>query len=103
MPMQPEKPSGKQISGKRILGPVALVFDSIQSGSWRIMRPDIRFENCSRCGTCREYCPTEVMEISKDAKKLECVSIDWTYCKGCGICADVCPKQCIVMINEEGK
>ena len=103
MPKQPEKPSNTQMKGKRILGPVALVFDSIESGSWRIFKPEVTFEQCSRCGTCRIYCPCEVIEIDKDKKTVECVTIDWTYCKGCGICADVCPKNCIHMIKEEGK
>lgn len=103
MPMPPEKPSDKRSCGKRILGPVALVFDSIQSGSWRILRPEIRFDECSRCGTCQEYCPTEVIEIHRDKERTEAVEIDWEYCKGCGICADVCPKGCIDMIKEAGK
>lgn len=85
----------------RILGPVASVFESMKTGSWRLERPEVEFSRCSKCGTCERYCPANVIEIHKDRK--EFVSIIWDYCKGCGICANVCPKKCISMIDERGE
>jgi pyruvate ferredoxin oxidoreductase delta subunit len=86
---------------------VAVVFNSANTGSWRIVRPGIDHIKCSRCGTCIMFCPTNVMELKdkKDIKEIKdktdkTIEIDWKYCKGCGICANVCPKKCITMIEE---
>lgn len=97
MQKQQEKHTKKQ-KAFSVLGPVACVFDSAKTGSWRIERPDVDFEACIKCGTCERYCPTNVITIHKD--KEECVEIEWDYCKGCGICANVCPVKCINMVNE---
>lgn len=82
----------------KLLGPCAYVFDSAQTGSWRIERPQVDFKACIKCGTCQMYCPANVIAIQKDRE--ECVEILWDYCKGCGICANECPKKCIIMVDE---
>lgn len=82
----------------RVLGPVANVYAAANTGSWRIVRPEVDFEACIKCGTCEKYCPANVIDIVKD--KEECVEIDFNYCKGCGICANECPKGCISMVPE---
>jgi pyruvate ferredoxin oxidoreductase delta subunit len=84
-------------SKSKLYGPVALVYNSADTGSWRYVRPGVDFAKCVKCGTCVMFCPTNVMEINE-----KCIEIDWKYCKGCGICANVCPKKCIRMVDEGG-
>ena len=101
MPEQRNKPSEKpgDYEDKRLYGPVATVFSSTNTGSWRILRPVVDYSRCSKCGTCRKYCPTDVIEIKVD--DAQCIEINWNYCKGCGVCANVCVKKCIAMEDEE--
>ncbi len=103
MSRQQKKPSviPGNCKNKQLLGPVATIFGSTNTGSWRILRPAVNYAECSKCGTCQKFCPTDVIEIIEDAG--ECIKIDWHYCKGCGICANVCVKKCITMIDEESK
>lgn len=100
MQKQQEKPMSEQ-KKYRILGPAALVFESMKTGSWRLEKPEAEFSKCIKCHTCEQYCPTNVITIDKD--KEECVEFNWDYCKGCGICANVCPVNCIIMIEERGE
>jgi pyruvate ferredoxin oxidoreductase delta subunit len=97
------KPRGKPIvkprKPKRLLGPVATVFATANTGSWRTVRPEIELALCVRCGICVIYCPTAVLELLEDEGRP--LRIDWNNCKGCGICANVCPKRCITMVREE--
>lgn len=89
---------------RTVYGPVATVFASVNTGSWRIMRPGVDHSQCTGCGQCQTFCPSGVIEISSDTtenEKEKFIEIDWAYCKGCGICADVCPKKCIQMMPEK--
>ena len=83
---------------KTILGPCAYVFTSSNTGSWRIERPRVDFSACIQCGTCRMYCPADVITIHKGQQQP--LEFQWDYCKGFGICANECPKHCIQMISE---
>lgn len=91
----------KELRKCRILGPVATEFDSANTGSWRLERPDVDFSKCIKCGICERSCPVDAITVHKDRE--ESVSIDWRYCKGCGICANECPKECMVMVDERGE
>ncbi len=97
MQKQQEKHTEKSKSCK-VFGPVATVFGSSNTGSWRLLRPVVNFGECIKCGTCERYCPVNVVEVHED--KDECVAIDLDYCKGCGICANECPRKCIAMVDE---
>lgn len=97
----PRKPTTKPGSSKTLLGPVATFFATADTGSWRILRPEVDFSSCVKCGVCRTYCPVGVVEIREDEP--ECVVVGWETCKGCGICASVCPKECIEMVEERGE
>jgi pyruvate ferredoxin oxidoreductase delta subunit len=88
---------------KYVYGPTAPVFDSVATGSWRIVRPVVDRSQCTGCGQCETFCPCGVIEIHDREQDGKVVEIDWTYCKGCGICANVCPKKCIQMAAEEEK
>ena len=98
MPGPPLMPTTKPKKPRVLLGPVATIFATAHTGSWRTVRPEVEFALCVTCRVCGTYCPTAVIEIQKD--EAECVVIDWDNCKGCGICANVCPKGCITMVRE---
>jgi len=59
---------------------------------------------CIGCGSCRDLCPYNAIEMQYIEKKLERASI-FTYqakvlealCKGCGTCASACPLQAITI------
>lgn len=70
----------------------------LNTGDWRIQRPIIDQDKCSKCGICFLYCPVNSI-IKKDDKFL----IKYDYCKGCGICAHECPKDAIKLLAEEEK
>lgn len=98
MQTRQEQPTNRPSSSKAYQGPCAFEFVSAQTGSWRLERPEVAFAACIKCGTCKMYCPTNVITIDKEAE--ECVTFLWDFCKGCGICANVCPKKCIQMVPE---
>jgi 2-oxoacid:acceptor oxidoreductase delta subunit (pyruvate/2-ketoisovalerate family) len=91
----------KELKRFRVLGPVATVYTSSHTGSWRLERPITDYEKCIKCGTCEKFCPANIIVIKKDQK--ECVVIDYDYCKGCGICVNECPTKCMKMIPERGE
>lgn len=84
-----------------VFGPVATVFASSNTGTWRLERPSVDYKSCVKCGTCAKFCPAHIITVVKDAE--ECIQFDWDICKGCGICANECPKKCIAMIPEGGE
>jgi pyruvate ferredoxin oxidoreductase delta subunit len=100
MQKQPGKPINKS-ENCRLYGPVAVVFNSVDTGSWRTRRPAIDYSDCSNCGNCRMYCPCDVIAINDYDEQGQYFKVNWDYCKGCGICANVCPKHCITMVDEE--
>jgi len=62
---------------------------------WRIMKPIVKYELCTKCWTCVQYCPEGVISESEKGPV-----IDYRFCKGCGICANECPAKAIEMIRE---
>lgn len=66
-----------------------------KTGSWRIAKPVIDYDQCINCMRCWEFCPDISIEI-EDEKPV----IDYTYCKGCGICAEECPVDAIKLERE---
>lgn len=81
-----------------ILGPVATIYASANTGSWRLERPVVDFSKCIKCGTCVRFCPVGIITLDRENEKP--LTFDWNYCKGCGICANECLKQCITMKPE---
>lgn len=104
MQKQPNEPmtNCKNPDKKYLLGPVATIFASTKTGTWRVLKPVVEQEKCSLCGNCRKYCPVDIVTIHTETEN-KGVSFDFDYCKGCGICANVCPKECINMIPERGE
>lgn len=69
----------------------------MDTGSWRILRPIINQENCSRCGLCHTYCPDGVISFDRDGFPV----IDYCHCKGCMICVVQCPLHAIETFSEQ--
>ncbi len=67
-----------------------------KTGLWRVMRPVINLDACTRCFICWKYCPDVAIEITEEGFP----RIKYEYCKGCGICAEECPSSCISFEQE---
>ncbi|MEM3550622.1 MAG: 4Fe-4S binding protein [Candidatus Bathyarchaeia archaeon] len=86
--------SSKKIPEKPVAKPG---FASVAyTGNWRILRPNIQRETCSKCMICWLYCPDGVIRRDQEGYP----EIDYNFCKGCGICANECPKKAIEMMEE---
>lgn len=81
-----------------LTGPVTVIFDSADTGSWRIFRPRYEHWECFQCLTCQWYCPVDAISAHEPGENF--IEINLDYCKGCGICANVCSRQCIRMVPE---
>ncbi|MDI6718021.1 MAG: 4Fe-4S binding protein [Methanomicrobiales archaeon] len=66
------------------------------TGSWRVFRPVVDVEKCTRCGLCQLICPESAVE-----KRDEEYVVNLDYCKGCGLCAAECPGEAVEMAREE--
>lgn len=66
------------------------------TGTWRVERPEIDRDVCSRCQLCVLECPDGAMSLDKDGFPV----IDYDHCKGCMICAHLCPLQAIGRTKE---
>jgi len=78
-----------------------------RTGEWRVLRPIIDQDVCTRCLICWMYCPDGVIKVvdmqyrtSKGRVWSFMLEIDYDYCKGCGICAEECPVNAISMVEE---
>lgn len=61
------------------------------TGSWRIFRPNIDRDACTRCGICLVRCPDGAISMDSEGYPV----IDYDNCKGCMICCEECPIRCI--------
>jgi pyruvate ferredoxin oxidoreductase gamma subunit len=61
------------------------------TGSWRIFRPVINLDDCTRCLICLVRCPDSAITLDKNGYP----AIDYDNCKGCMICYEECPPKCI--------
>lgn len=66
------------------------------TGTWRVERPEIDRDVCSRCQLCVLECPDGAMSLDKDGFPV----IDYGHCKGCMICAQLCPLKAIGRTKE---
>lgn len=67
-----------------------------KTGTWRIFRPQIEMEKCSRCRLCYIACPEGAITLDKD----EYPHIEYDNCKGCMICYEECPTGAILEEKE---
>jgi pyruvate ferredoxin oxidoreductase gamma subunit len=62
-----------------------------QTGSWRVERPLVDLDICTRCGLCFVRCPDGAISLDEDGYPV----IDYDHCKGCMICQQICPLRAI--------
>ena len=67
-----------------------------QTGAWRVERPEIDYEHCTRCGLCFVGCPDGAIALDEQGYPV----IDYDHCKGCLICLEQCPRHSIVSKKE---
>jgi pyruvate ferredoxin oxidoreductase gamma subunit len=61
------------------------------TGSWRVERPVIDPDVCTRCGLCFVRCPDGAIALDEEGFPI----IDYDHCKGCMICQQICPLRAI--------
>ncbi len=67
-----------------------------KTGNWRLFKPVINYEKCSRCYTCFVSCPHSCISIDES----EYPQINYENCKGCLTCFYECPKKIISKERE---
>ncbi len=67
-----------------------------RTGSWRLERPEIDRERCTRCGLCFVRCPDGAIALDDEGYPI----IDFDHCKGCLICLETCPLEAISAHRE---
>ncbi|MFT5539965.1 MAG: pyruvate ferredoxin oxidoreductase gamma subunit [Alphaproteobacteria bacterium] len=68
----------------------------IRTGLWRVFRPVIALDHCTKCGICRAYCPDGAIIADNDGWPV----VDYDHCKGCMVCVVQCPTHTIAAITE---
>jgi pyruvate ferredoxin oxidoreductase gamma subunit len=66
------------------------------TGSWRVERPVIDTDVCTRCGLCFVRCPDGAIALDDEGFPV----IDYDHCKGCMICHQICPLHAIESEKE---
>lgn len=69
-----------------------------RTGAWRVDRPVIDVDRCTRCGLCFTLCPDGAVRLDDQGRP----QIDYDHCKGCLICQQICPLQAIGRERETG-
>lgn len=67
-----------------------------QTGAWRVERPEIDYERCTRCGLCFVHCPDGAIALDDQGYPI----IDYQHCKGCMICLEQCKPHAIARKKE---
>jgi pyruvate ferredoxin oxidoreductase gamma subunit len=67
-----------------------------KTGNWRVSRPVIDAERCTRCWICFVACPDGAIALDPD----ELPHIDYGVCKGCMVCREECPIDAIQTLRE---
>jgi len=67
------------------------------TSNWRVVRPVIDHEKCTRCFTCYISCPDSCWSFNEPEEKMEW---NWKFCKGCQICIHECPADALKAVPE---
>jgi len=63
---------------------------------WRIFRPVIDVQRCTRCWLCFALCPEGAIRLDAD----DYPQVDYQHCKGCLVCVAECRPQAIARVPE---
>jgi pyruvate ferredoxin oxidoreductase gamma subunit len=66
------------------------------TGTWRVERPVIDYDRCTRCGLCFLRCPDGAIRLDERGDPI----IDYDHCKGCLICEQICPIHGVAIEKE---
>jgi pyruvate ferredoxin oxidoreductase delta subunit len=67
------------------------------TSNWRVVRPVIDHEKCTRCFSCYISCPDSCWSFNEKEEKMEW---NWKFCKGCQICINECPADALTAVPE---
>ena len=67
-----------------------------RTGNWRVFRPVIDLDKCTRCWICFVWCPEGAIELDHEDNP----HVDYDVCKGCLICVEECPTGAITKVRE---
>ena len=87
--------SKKSIQVELTLGGWTTDVGSLPTGDWRVFKPALKAELCTKCWLCELSCPEGVISKTDTGPR-----IDYDYCKGCGVCAKECRFKAIEMVRE---
>lgn len=65
--------------------------------SWRIFRPVLDVQKCTKCYLCWKFCPDMAVDIDEEGWP----RMNYELCKGCGICVNECRPGALEMVREE--
>ncbi len=66
--------------------------DLFVTSNWRVTRPVIDHEKCTRCFSCYISCPDACWSYDEKAEKMDW---NWKFCKGCQMCIHECPADAL--------
>jgi len=64
---------------------------------WRVYRPVIHRQRCTRCFLCFALCPEGAIQLDAEHWPV----VDYAHCKGCLVCASECPTGTIESVRED--
>jgi pyruvate ferredoxin oxidoreductase gamma subunit len=67
-----------------------------KTGDWRVSRPVIDSDKCTRCWICFVNCPDGAIWLTPE----DVPQVDYTVCKGCMICLEGCPIDAVQSVRE---
>jgi pyruvate ferredoxin oxidoreductase gamma subunit len=67
------------------------------TGTWRVERPEINYDVCTRCGICFVRCPDGAIALDAEGFPV----IDYEHCKGCMECWNQCPVEGAIHKEKE--
>ena len=71
--------------------------DLFVTSNWRIVRPVIDHELCTRCLSCYISCPDSCWAYNEKEDMMEW---NWKFCKGCQVCIKQCPVEALSPVPE---
>ena len=90
-------PKGREVPFGAITPAPVRQQDLFITSNWRVVRPVIDHEKCTRCFSCYISCPDSCWSFHEAEEKMEW---NWKFCKGCQICIHECPADALEAVPE---